>query len=167
MQTFVLTVHLIACIFLIVLVLLQSGKEGMGVIFGGGSSSLFGSSGAGGFLVKFTAVCAGIFLITSLSYAYFSNATPADTSIMDNVDASGEATAPLELPTEAPLASPANETQGGSSMLPDAGDEPAALPVIPVESSAQDQGTDAGAAPAQDADAGQTPSETPEGAQQY
>ena len=68
MGTLILTLHVVACIVLVVLVLLQSGKEGMGVIFGGGSSSLFGSSGAGGILVKLTAFIAVLFIITSLSY---------------------------------------------------------------------------------------------------
>lgn len=104
METFILTLHLIVCIFLIVLVLLQSGKEGMGVIFGGGSSSLFGSSGAGGFLVKFTAVCAGLFLITSLTYAYLVNSAPTSDSIMDNIETSAP---PVE---ETPLLPPADGT---------------------------------------------------------
>lgn len=68
MHTLVLTIHVLACILLVCLVLLQSGQEGMGVIFGGGSSSMFGSTGAGGILVKATAVLAAIFLMTSLFY---------------------------------------------------------------------------------------------------
>jgi len=64
----VLTIHILVCIILVVMVLLQSGKEGMGVIFGGGSQSFFGGAGAGGLLVKITAVCAAIFLATSLGY---------------------------------------------------------------------------------------------------
>jgi preprotein translocase subunit SecG len=60
--------HVIACLILITVVLLQSGKEGMGVIFGGGSGSVFGSSGAGGLLTKVTAGAAAIFLATSLTY---------------------------------------------------------------------------------------------------
>jgi preprotein translocase subunit SecG len=48
--------------------MLQSGHEGMGVIFGGGSSTMFGSTGAGGLLVKVTAGLATVFLITSLTY---------------------------------------------------------------------------------------------------
>jgi preprotein translocase subunit SecG len=64
----VLTLHIVACFLLILFVLLQSGKEGMGVIFGGGSSSLFGSTGAGGILVKLTTFVAVIFLCTSLGY---------------------------------------------------------------------------------------------------
>lgn len=68
MQTLVLVLHVIACLALVVLVLLQSGKEGMGVIFGGGNASVFGSSGAGGILAKLTAFMALLFIITSLSY---------------------------------------------------------------------------------------------------
>ncbi|NLV98000.1 MAG: preprotein translocase subunit SecG, partial [Desulfovibrionales bacterium] len=41
-MSLIITIHIIACITLVVLVLLQSGKEGMGVIFGGGGGSLFG-----------------------------------------------------------------------------------------------------------------------------
>jgi len=40
----------------------------MGVIFGGGSSSLFGSSGAGGVLAKLTMFVAIAFVVTSLGY---------------------------------------------------------------------------------------------------
>jgi len=82
LQTLVITVHIIACVFLIVFVLLQSGKEDMGVIFGGGSGSVFGSTGAGGVLAKITAFLAAIFLVTSLSYNYLSGNRIADESVM-------------------------------------------------------------------------------------
>ncbi|MFW5932506.1 MAG: preprotein translocase subunit SecG [Desulfohalobiaceae bacterium] len=71
MGNLILTIHIIACISLVLLVLMQSGHQGMGVIFGGSSSSLFGSSGAGGILTKLTVVMAIIFFVTSLSFAYF------------------------------------------------------------------------------------------------
>ena len=70
MNTLILTIHVIACVSLIALVLMQSGAEGMGVIFGGSSSSLFGSSGAGGLLSKLTVAMAVVFFITSLSFTY-------------------------------------------------------------------------------------------------
>ncbi|MDL2306403.1 preprotein translocase subunit SecG [Desulfovibrio sp. OttesenSCG-928-C06] len=69
MDKIILTVHIAVCILLVIFVLLQSGKEGMGVIFGGGSSSLFGSSGAGGILVRVTTIAAIIFFCTSLGYS--------------------------------------------------------------------------------------------------
>ena len=48
-------IHVLACLFLIVVVLLQTGKGAdMGAVFGGGSQTLFGSSGAGNFLTKLT-----------------------------------------------------------------------------------------------------------------
>lgn len=68
MQTAILTLHILVCLVLIMLVLLQAGREGMGVIFGGGNSSVFGSTGAGGILVKLTAFLAVLFVVTSLSY---------------------------------------------------------------------------------------------------
>jgi len=68
LETIILTVHVVVCVLLVILVLLQSGKEGMGVIFGGGSSSLFGSSGAGGVLAKLTMFVAIVFVATSLGY---------------------------------------------------------------------------------------------------
>ncbi len=68
MQTLILTLHIVVCVLLVILVLLQAGKEGMGVIFGGGNSSVFGSSGAGGMLTKLTAFMGVLFVITCLSY---------------------------------------------------------------------------------------------------
>ena len=87
MGTLILTLHVVACIVLVVLVLLQSGKEGMGVIFGGGSSSLFGSSGAGGILVKLTAFIAVLFIVTSLSYNVITSAKSPEESVVDKVNA--------------------------------------------------------------------------------
>ncbi|MFO7818180.1 MAG: preprotein translocase subunit SecG [Thermodesulfobacteriota bacterium] len=86
MQTLVITIHIIACIALVVLVLLQSGKEGMGVIFGGGGQSLFGGGGAGGLLTKLTAGVAAVFLCTSLTFTYISakkNAGEQESIVLD------------------------------------------------------------------------------------
>jgi preprotein translocase subunit SecG len=86
LETLIATVHVIACVLLVVLVLLQSGKEGMGVIFGGGSGSVFGGSGAGGLLVKLTTGIAALFLITSLAYNVITGVErkPGKDSVMDN-----------------------------------------------------------------------------------
>ena len=115
MGTLILTLHVVVCIILIVLVLLQSGKEGMGVIFGGGSSSLFGSSGAGGILVKITAFLAVMFIITSLSYNAMTSGSSSQESVVDKVDPVkiDEAPAPPAVPqakTETPVNNPANST---------------------------------------------------------
>lgn len=84
-QTLILTLHIIVCVMLIILVLLQSGKEGMGVIFGGGNTSVFGSGGAGGILAKLTTLMAVIFVITSLSYTYVTSSRPSSESTILNV----------------------------------------------------------------------------------
>jgi preprotein translocase subunit SecG len=65
-------VHVLTCFFLVVVVLLQTGKGAdMGAVFGGGSSTtLFGSSGAGNLLTKATTAAAVVFMMTSLFLAY-------------------------------------------------------------------------------------------------
>lgn len=97
MSTLVICLHLFVCLVLIVLVLLQSGKEGMGVIFGGGSSTMFGSSGAGGILSKLTAFLAILFIITSLTYNIITTDRPAvDTSVIHREDITIEDMRPQE-----------------------------------------------------------------------
>lgn len=84
MQSLILTLHIVVCVLLVILILLQSGKEGMGVIFGGGNSSVFGSTGAGGILVKLTTLMALIFVVTSLSYTYVTSShTEKESTILD------------------------------------------------------------------------------------
>jgi preprotein translocase subunit SecG len=81
-----LTIHVIACVALVILVLLQSGKEGMGVIFGGGGGSLFGSTGAGGLLGKLTAGAATVFFLTTMVFTYVStqqHAAPKESIVLD------------------------------------------------------------------------------------
>jgi preprotein translocase subunit SecG len=76
MITFLTIVHVLVCLFLILVVLLQAGKGGgMGIAFGGGggSQTVFGSSGAGNFLTRLTSVTALVFLLTSLGLAHFSS----------------------------------------------------------------------------------------------
>ena len=119
MQTLILSLHVIVCVTLVILVLLQAGKEGMGVIFGGGNASVFGSSGAGGLLAKMTAFMAVLFIVTSLSYNYVSSSHKAQESTILDVrledttkPAAPAATVPAtpaEKPAEAPAADkPAN-----------------------------------------------------------
>src|SRR5215468_10055767 len=70
-QYVVPVIHVLACLFLIVVVLLQTGKGAdMGAVFGGGSQTLFGSGGAGNFLTKLTTATAIIFMLTSLILTY-------------------------------------------------------------------------------------------------
>jgi preprotein translocase subunit SecG len=73
---FLTGLHVVVCIFLMLVVLLQAGRGGgMGIAFGGsgGSQSVFGSSGGANFLTKMTAICAFIFFANSLTLAYMSS----------------------------------------------------------------------------------------------
>ena len=73
MVTILTVIHVVAAIFLILVVLLQSGKgASMGASFGGASQTVFGASGAGTFLTKLTAISAVTFMCTSLWLAYYS-----------------------------------------------------------------------------------------------
>ena len=97
METLVIVIHVLACVFLIGAVMLQSGHEGMGVIFGGGSSTMFGSTGAGGLLVKVTAGLATVFLITSLTYNII---TGNKVTEQDSIMLQGEGTVQPIVPAE-------------------------------------------------------------------
>ncbi len=78
MHALILTIHIIVCLMLVGLVLIQHGKGAdAGAAFGGGagggaSGSLFGSRGSASFLSRSSAILAAIFFATSLMLAYFS-----------------------------------------------------------------------------------------------
>lgn len=74
MTTLLIIIHTLVSLFLIAVVLLQSGKGAeIGAAFGGSSQTLFGSRGAASFLSKLTTVSAVVFMITSLSLAIVTN----------------------------------------------------------------------------------------------
>ena len=83
METFVTGLHIVLCLFLILVVLLQPGK---GADFGammGGSTGQTGSAVQGATLIgKLTAVVAALFMLTSMSLAWFSN-RPQESVISD------------------------------------------------------------------------------------
>lgn len=69
MLAFLTAIHVIVCIALIFVVLVQGGKGAeIGAAFGGGASqTLFGGRGAATFLSKMTTVAAVVFMLTSLA----------------------------------------------------------------------------------------------------
>ena len=75
MSTLVTILHVSVCLFLMLTVLLQSGKGGgMGAAFGGGNAAtVFGGSGASSFLQKLTVVAATIFMVTSMILAFLAS----------------------------------------------------------------------------------------------
>jgi preprotein translocase subunit SecG len=102
-MTIVLTIlHVLVSLFLIAVVLLQSGKGAeMGASFGSsGSQSVFGAGGGTSFLSKLTTSAAVIFMLTSLTLAYVSG-QPSSSSIMSSKGKSAPVQAPA-VPTPAP-----------------------------------------------------------------
>ena len=116
----VTVIHILTSIGLILVVLLQQGKGAeMGAVFGGSSSTIFGSSGAGNFLTRLTTGMAIVFMITSLTLGYFAGRRPSAT-IFDN-------RAPVVEPRTAPQSSVPGKDPGGQ-----AGGAPATTsPAIP------------------------------------
>jgi len=117
MSILLILVHVIVCVALIMIVLLQTGKGAdMGAAFGGGGSqTLFGSTGASTFLSKATTVAAVVFMVTSLLLAYVSTQNRPSGSIMEN--------------QPAPVEAPAGQTEpAGKKAAPGTGSAPSEAP---------------------------------------
>ena len=79
--------HVIICFFLIIVVLLQSGKAAdLAGAFGGmGSQTVFGPRGTATVLSKATTIAASLFMITALTLAVMSTRTaPGSGSVLQN-----------------------------------------------------------------------------------
>ncbi len=105
MITLIMIVHIIVCLALIFIVLLQTGRgAGIGAAFGGSSQTIFGSSGATPFLAKLTAGAAILFMVTSLALSILGHR--GGSSVMQGA-ASTQETAPVEKPAAPAPAAPA------------------------------------------------------------
>jgi preprotein translocase subunit SecG len=87
MRTFLYTLHIVTCLSLVVVVLIQRGKGAdMGAMLGGGGSqTVFGARGAGNFLTKLTTSAAILFMVTSLTLSYFATQDSRATIFDDEV----------------------------------------------------------------------------------
>ncbi|GFE60881.1 preprotein translocase subunit SecG [Geobacter sp. AOG2] len=123
-MTIALTIlHILVSIFMIAVVLLQSGKGAeMGASFGsGGSQSVFGAGGGTTFLSKMTTGAAVIFMLTSLTLAYISG-QPSSSSIMSG---KGKSAVTTKVPTQMPQPS-APAQQSNPTTMP-------TVPAAPVQ----------------------------------
>lgn len=97
METLLTIVHVIVCLFLVGIVLLQHGKGAdIGASFGGSSQSLFGTEGPLPLLNKITTASAIIFMLTSVTLAYISSTT-GSSSVMSGVSVSEPVTPPAQV----------------------------------------------------------------------
>jgi preprotein translocase subunit SecG len=126
LATFVTIIHVFVCGVLMFVVLLQQGKGGgMGSAFGGASAQVFGGSGAGNILTRATAICAALFMLSSVWLAHHSSATDSglrakiaeqekETKSRGEKRAKSDATPAPSSP--AGSAAPAPSTSGGGSI---------------------------------------------------
>lgn len=122
MDTLLIIVHVLVCLFLVGVVLLQHGKGAdIGASFGGSSQSLFGTEGPLPLLNKITTAAAIIFMLTSLALAYISSQT-GNTSVMGAAavakSAATEAAVPAATPAEKTEAAPVASAENSASEQP-------------------------------------------------
>lgn len=129
METLVTTLHFLVALLMIGLILLQQGKgASMGVSMGGGgSNTVFGSSGGATFFSKLTAFLALVFFVTSLGLALISR---------DNARIDAGIILPSgQLETVAPVESTEPFSAGEAPTLPIT-ETPEASLTLPIESAA-------------------------------
>lgn len=115
MEGIVLFIHIVVCVLLVVVVLLQSGKSAdLAGAFGGmGSQSTFGPRGGASFLSKLTTTLAILFMVTSLTLWIIASNKASGHSVI----APGEVT--QEETTTQDQATPAAGEQAGETVKPD------------------------------------------------
>lgn len=128
MIVLVTIIHVIACFILVLTVLLQAGKGAdIGAVFGGASTTIFGSSGAGNFLTRLTTGAAIVFMITSLTLTYGSSQRTSSTIMPESAvpPSAGE-----------PVAGAGDEAADPGMIPEGAGDEGAAAPAAEAPAAA-------------------------------
>ena len=120
MYTSLITLHLFTAFVMIAAILLQAGKGAeIGATFGGSSQTIFGGRGATTFLAKFTAACAILFMVTSLSLAFLSKERSIGTSLTfpeppPVAETSEATTEPMDGPATEATAGPGSESGDAS-----------------------------------------------------
>ena len=113
-------VHVLVCLFLIVVVLLQSGKAAdLAGAFGGmGSQTAFGPRGSATLLSKATTISAVLFMVTSLSLSIMATKNAGlGTSVLESTPKSAPTkSAPVPAPVQP--AAPAQQPPAGSVTVP-------------------------------------------------
>jgi len=138
MVIFFTVVHVVLCVFMIFVILLQPGKDaGMGAALGGGAAtSAFGGRGAVTFLSKLTAICAGLFFLTSLGLS-FVGVRGSVTSSMATKAAAAKTAAPVPAPGTAAPAPGAQASPKASDAQPAPAAAPTPAPAAPTPAPAQ------------------------------
>ena len=110
MESALYILHVLVCLAMLPIILLQSGKGGgvSAVFGGGGAGTVLGTRGASNFLSRMTTGAAIVFMCTSMSLSYFSSRSRSVISGLDvpAQTAGAGATAPVEPQASAPEPEP-------------------------------------------------------------
>src|SRR5689334_9871221 len=133
MVAFFTVIHVLLCVFMIFVILLQPGKDaGMGAALGGGAAtSAFGGRGAVTFLSKLTAICAGLFFLTSLGLSFVGVRSSVTSSLLAK-PAPAAAPAPGSAAPAAPAPRGAAPAPKASDTAPAPAATPAPAPAAPA-----------------------------------
>jgi len=89
MQFFITIFHVMLCFALILIILLQPGKDGAAVFGGGGGggNQMYGPRGQAHLLGRATTLVAGLFMVTSITLAFYgSRRAQQGSDIMDDIN---------------------------------------------------------------------------------
>ena len=102
----VIFLHIVACVFLIGVVLLQQGKgQDLASAFGGGGTqTAFGPRGSANVLSRATTILAGVFMLTSLALSMLK---PQSAGVLDRVPVQAASPVPRPAPAASAPAAPA------------------------------------------------------------
>ena len=132
MTIFVTIIHVLLCVFMIFVILLQPGKDaGMGAAFGGGAATTaFGGRGAVTFLSKLTAACATLFFLTSLGLSMVGMSGSVTSRITSTPATPPAAEAPktVDQAPATPEGQPAPATAAPANAAPQNGPLPTEVP---------------------------------------
>jgi len=111
MTILIIVIHVMVCLFLIGVVLLQSGKSGdLAAAFGGqGSQTAFGPRGAASVLSRATTWSAIIFMLTSITLSIFAARRTGPTSVLSGVKPAQTKSQPATPAPSAPPSVPQNQ----------------------------------------------------------
>jgi len=157
MQNVLLTIHMIACVALVIAVMLQRSEGGALGMSGGGTGGLISGRGAASVLVRVTMGLAAVFFVTSITMTRLNNDSASQGSILEQqVDESGNPFDSLTTPPASGTATTPDPLGGTTTTPAPASPAPAAPdPLAPATNTTP-------AAPAPATTAPTTPASTPE-----
>lgn len=124
-------IHVIICVFLVIVVLLQSGKAAdLAGAFGGmGSQTAFGPRGGATLLSRATTIAAALFMVTSLTLAILATRGSSTTgsSVLDTAPVTQKSPAQPAIPSGPGTGLPSG--QPGVTVVPESGGKPITIPL--------------------------------------